>query len=159
MCSYIFFGLVALPVAELYTLYRLSIAFGVEVPLALTGGTALLGTFVLLKHKIQSVRTVFLQSLLDPSGMSGLWTLFCMMVAGVLLILPGLLSDLAALSLFVPAVREKLRTKAMRRVKGGMFTTKPFPFGPPPRPRSEPPPPPAGWEGVPKSRPGHTQDL
>lgn len=160
MCSYIFFGLVALPVAELYTLYRLSIAFGVEVPLALTGGTALLGTFVLLKHKIQSIRTVFLQSLLDPSGISGLWKLFCMMLAGVLLILPGVLTDLAGLALFFPAIQERLRLKAMKRMKGGMFSARmpagfgPFPNGtPPPQPRPQGP----EWQGAPKSRPGYTR--
>jgi len=159
MCSYLFLGLIALPLAELYTLYQLSAAFGVEVPLAVTAGTALLGTFVLLKHKIQSIKAVFLQSLLAPSGMSGVWKIFCMMLAGVLLILPGILTDLAGLALFFPAIQEKLRIKATRRVKGGMFSAKMPPgFGPFPTPAPPHAPARSEWQGEARPRPGHTEN-
>ena len=108
--------LILLPVAELAVLIKTGQVIGVWATVALVIGMALAGMLVLSRQSF----TVFHQTLEAlsegrlPLGpvLDGLF----LMLAGTLLLLPGLISDAAALVLLIPPVRRAVAVWSVQRL-------------------------------------------
>ena len=108
--------LIALPVAELAVLIKAGQIIGVWATVALVLGMALAGLFLLSRQSF----AVFRQSL-EAMGegrppvahvMDGLF----LVLAGFLLLLPGLISDVVALTLLIPPLRRAIAGWTLRRI-------------------------------------------
>ncbi len=108
--------LIALPVAELAVLIKTGQIIGVWATVALVIGMAAAGMLLLSRQSFN----VFRQSL-EAMGegrppvahvMDGLF----LVLAGFLLLLPGLISDVAALILLIPPVRRVIAEWTLRRI-------------------------------------------
>jgi len=114
--------LVALPLAELALLVRTAQAIGFWATLALLMGGGLLGSFVLSRGSFGALRRAT-QAIEEgrPPMADALDSAFLMM-AGMLLITPGFLTDAMALLLLVPPLRRRLARWTVRRVleRGGL---------------------------------------
>ena len=108
--------LIVLPVAELALLIRIGQAIGVWATIALVIGMALAGLFLLSRQSF----SVFRQSL-EAMGegrppvahvVDGLF----LVLAGFLLLLPGLISDAVALTLLIPPLRRAVAGWALKRI-------------------------------------------
>ena len=108
--------LIILPVAELAVLIKTGQLIGVWQTIALVIGMGLAGLMVLSRQSY----TAFNQTLeamsegRPPMGpvLDGLF----LMLAGTLLLLPGLISDAAALVLLIPPVRRAIAGWVVRRI-------------------------------------------
>jgi len=131
--------LLGLPIAEIWVMIEVGQEIGALSTVALIIGTAVLGV---LMFRIQGLATLArVQDHLDrgeaPVGelLSGLGLL----VAGMLLVIPGFLTDVLGLILFIPPVRRFLvgamLAWAMARGTTRIWTVRPGtgPGGPPPR--------------------------
>lgn len=108
--------LIVLPVAELALLIKTGQAIGVWATIGLVLGMAILGMLLLSRQSL----TVFRKSLEAMSEgrppvaqvMDGLF----LVLAGFLLLLPGLLSDAVALLLLIPPLRRAVAGWTARRI-------------------------------------------
>jgi UPF0716 protein FxsA len=105
---------IAWPVLELWLLFQLSDAFGFFTALALVLGTGILGAWLAKWQGLQAI--VRLQNEMRqgmvPAGAIGDGALI--VVAGMLLITPGMISDCLGLLLLIPPFR-KLTLAALRK--------------------------------------------
>ncbi|MCC7320092.1 MAG: FxsA family protein [Rubellimicrobium sp.] len=103
-----FAALVALPLIEIALFIRIGGLIGAGATLALVVGSAALGVLLLRGHGLRGIRLLgqTMRDGRDPGG--ALFDAAMVMVAGILLILPGFLSDLIALALLLPPVRAAL---------------------------------------------------
>lgn len=108
--------LIILPVAEIAVLIKTGQLIGIWQTIALVIGMGLVGLMVLSQQSY----TAFNQTLQAMSEgrpplapvLDGLF----LMLAGTLLLLPGLISDAAALVLLIPPVRRAIAGWAVRRI-------------------------------------------
>jgi len=108
--------LIVLPVAELAVLIKTGQLIGVWTTVAFVIGMALVGMLILSQQSY----TVFRRTLeamsegRPPVGpvLDGLF----LMLAGTLLLMPGLISDVVALVLLVPPIRRIIAAWSMRRI-------------------------------------------
>lgn len=110
--------LLALLVAEVYTLIRVGGAIGPAATIALLLGAAALGSWLVRRQGtavLERVRTSMDRGEM-PAGV--LLEGAVLLAAGVLLVLPGLLSDGVALLLLVPPLRHWL-VRRLGRAQGG----------------------------------------
>lgn len=97
--------LLLLPFAEIATFVIVGKMIGVLPVLGLTLAAVLAGGFVLRSKGIDTLRRLSTEAREGRDGGRDLVDAAFFVVAGVLLIVPGLLTDAAALLLLVPAVR------------------------------------------------------
>ena len=93
-------GLALWGLAEIAAFVLIGAWIGVAGVLALVVGTGLLGVIVLRRQGVQALRHGLRTETLGSNGL--------MLAAGLLLVLPGLISDLAGALLLVPALRRWL---------------------------------------------------
>ncbi len=108
--------LILLPVAELAVLIKTGQSIGVWATVALVIGMGFAGLLVLSKQSFTVLRRT-LESMSEgrpPVGpvLDGLF----LMLAGALLVMPGLISDAAALVLLVPPIRRAIARWSIRRI-------------------------------------------
>ena len=108
--------LILLPVAELAVLIKTGQAIGVWATVALVIGMGFAGLLVLSQQSFTVLRRT-LDSMSEgrPPVEPVLDGLF-LMLAGGLLVMPGLISDAAALVLLVPPVRRAIARWSIRRI-------------------------------------------
>ena len=127
MARYIFFALLAVPLLEIGVFIEVGGGIGLWPTLAIVVATAVAGT-ALLRH--QGVATLARARASMRAGQPPLAELFdavCLAVAGLLLLTPGFLTDIAGAALFVPRVRAWLRLTVVRRLGGGPTAQAPPP--------------------------------
>lgn len=98
--------LVMIPIAELWLLFQLSDAFGFFTTLALVFGAGIVGAWL---AKWQGLQTIIRMQNDMRQGVLPSQTIkdgALILVAGVLLILPGVISDVLGLALLVPPIRK-----------------------------------------------------
>jgi UPF0716 protein FxsA len=110
--------LILLPVAELAVLIKTGQLIGVWATVGLLVGMAFAGMLVLSRQSLTAFRQT-LEALNEgrlpvAPVLDGLF----LMLAGALLLMPGLISDAAALVLLVPPVRRAVAVWSMRRMLG-----------------------------------------
>lgn len=108
--------LILLPVAELAVLIKTGQAIGVWATIALVLGMGFVGLVVLSQQSFTVLRQT-LESMSEgrpPVGpvLDGLF----LMLAGGLLVMPGLISDAAALVLLIPPIRRAIAGWGVRRI-------------------------------------------
>lgn len=113
--------LIILPVAELAVLIKTGQLIGVWQTIALVIGMGLVGLLVLSQQSYAAFNQT-LEAMSEgrpPVGpvLDGLF----LMLAGTLLLLPGLISDAAALVLLIPPVRRGIAGWAVRRILASPF--------------------------------------
>ena len=111
----VFIGLAVWGMAEIAAFVVVGAGIGVFGVLALVVGTGVLGILLLRRQGMAAVtqmRTGFVTLQPQALGESGL-----MVLGGILLVLPGLLTDVIGLMLLVPAVRRWLMTFVSAKVR------------------------------------------
>ncbi|AYD03115.1 FxsA family protein [Neorhizobium sp. NCHU2750] len=108
--------LLAWPLAEIAGFVLVGSVIGVGWTLALVILTSLLGAFLMRSQGLHLLRTLSQQSQQGQVPPSSLIDGAMIVVAGILLLLPGFLTDLIGLALFVPFVRRFLWTIIGRRI-------------------------------------------
>lgn len=106
-----------LPLAEIFLLGRLGMRLGAMPLLILISITGALGIWLMRragKPALQSLRRA--EPVVDPSILAQSWEKALLFFAGVLLLLPGPLSDLAGLALLPQANRKRLIAWLSRRL-------------------------------------------
>lgn len=117
---WLFFLLIALPVAEI----ALLIAIGREVGLAATVGllllTGLLGAFLARRQGLAVGRKVQSEMAAGRAPAGQLVDGALILLAGVLLIIPGVLTDALALFCLLPAGRTAIKAWVRRKFEAGL---------------------------------------
>ncbi|MBX3411309.1 MAG: FxsA family protein [Pirellulales bacterium] len=94
------------PLVELYVLYKFTVWTGnFPLTLAIVLGTGILGTMLARRQGWRAWTEIQRQLSAGQMPADALQEALLILLAGALLILPGLLSDLAGIALLVPAVR------------------------------------------------------
>lgn len=109
---------IVLPLVEIYVLVLVGRQIGALPTVALVVGTALLGIALLKRQGYQALgraRAKMVQGVMPAKEMvSGIF----LAVGGVLLLIPGFVTDLLGLACLVPGVRHLLLLWLLRRFKG-----------------------------------------
>jgi UPF0716 protein FxsA len=109
-----------IPLIELYILMKLGAAFGVITTLALVVGTGILGAYL---AKREGVRVLFKIQEETRSGRLPAREMidgFLVLVSGILLITPGLLTDIAGFVLLFPFTRNIFVSYILSKIKQNM---------------------------------------
>jgi UPF0716 protein FxsA len=129
--------LAAFPILELVLLIKLGQAIGLWLTLALIFGTAIVGGLVIQAQGLAIAARV--REMLAGLGTAPSFDLApsLVLLAGVLLILPGPMTDLAGLVLLVPPVRRWIAARVMPHIR----VVRPTDFEAGGRTHDPPPPP------------------
>ena len=119
MTFLLFLLFIALPIAEIAVFIEAGRSIGVPATIALTLATAFAGSFLMRVQGFAAIQR-FMQAVekgempivpvIDGMGI---------LVAGILLLTPGLLTDALGLLLFIPFVRRAVGRAAFRRLMAG----------------------------------------
>lgn len=113
-----FFLIVALlPLAELWLLIETGKIIGSGPTVALVLGTGLLGALLIRSqglHLLSRIRADLGQGIIPGKK---LFDAFCVLLGGILLITPGLITDLAGLLFLIPSTRPFLKAVLIRFLK------------------------------------------
>lgn len=107
---------VVMPLVELAVILQIGRAIGVFETIALLVGVGVVGGWLVKREGVGVVRR--LQATVAAGGMPGveLVDAFLILFAGALLLAPGVLTDLLALTLLVPPARAGVRGVVFRRL-------------------------------------------
>lgn len=107
----------ALPLLEIGLLIRLGQLIGIWWLAAIVIGTAVLGTYVIRRVGLSVFERALARLGSEREGFSPLFDGFLQVLAGLLLIFPGVISDLFGLTLLIPQVRHVvIRTGLLKLV-------------------------------------------
>ena len=107
----------ALPLLEIGLLIRLGQLIGIWWLAAIIIGTAILGTYVIRRVGLSVFERALTRLNSDREGFSPLFDGFLQVLAGLLLIFPGVISDLFGAILLVPQIRQVvIRTGLLKLV-------------------------------------------
>jgi UPF0716 protein FxsA len=117
MFPWLFFAFVAIPLTELYLLVRLSAVFGLGATIILVVVTGFVGAGLARAQGLQALTNIQrdLQEGRMPAG--SLLDGVLILAAGLLLVTPGLLTDLTGFLLLLPPARAALRTWIGRKLE------------------------------------------
>lgn len=123
-----------LPIAELWLLIRIGGWLGVGPTLLLVLGTGAAGAWLAKREGLRAWLAVQSEIAAGRPPTDGLTHAMLILLAGVVLITPGVITDVAGLLLLLPPVRTgliaRLRDGFMRRVERGSITVVGTPGGP-----------------------------
>ena len=105
------------PLVELYILLQVGSVIGAGNTILLVILTGVLGAFLAQREGIRSLRTI--QSVMARGEMPGepLLDAFLILVAGFVLITPGILTDILGFLLLIPATRLRIRVWLKRKLE------------------------------------------
>ena len=110
----VLFFLILLPVAEITTLIAVGSAIGLLPTILLVIAAGLLGALLMRSQGLETMMRLRGAFARREPPTEAVFDGFCIGVAGLLLLLPGLLSDVAAILLLLPPVRALLRGLLLR---------------------------------------------
>ncbi len=118
MTRFPFWPLLALiPLVEIFLLGRMGMRLGAMPLLILVCATGALGIWLMRRVGRPTLESLGrAEPLPDPTTIAQRWEMALLFVAGVLLILPGPLSDLAGLALLWPPSRKRLAGWLSKRI-------------------------------------------
>ncbi|MBI5164330.1 MAG: FxsA family protein [Magnetospirillum sp.] len=128
MAWMIVLAVIALPVVEIALFVKSSQAFGVLPTIAAAILAGMAGLALLRAQGAATAWRIREQLQRGEVPVGDAFDAVCLAVAGLLLLLPGFLTDLIALSLLLPPVRALLRLWLARRLAGAV---RPVNAGPP----------------------------
>jgi UPF0716 protein FxsA len=110
-------ALLALPLLEIGLLIRVGEAVGAGWLAVIIIGTALLGTYVIRRVGLSVFERALSRLRSDRPGVQPLFDGFLQVLAGLLLIAPGIITDTLGLILLIPAIRHAIiRTGLLKLV-------------------------------------------
>ena len=120
MVVWLFFLLIALPVAEIALLIAIGRQVGLAATVALLLLTGLLGAFLARRQGLAVVRKVQSEMAAGRAPAGQLVDGALVLLAGVLLIIPGVLTDALGFFCLLPAGRTFLKAWLRRRFEAGV---------------------------------------
>ncbi len=115
-----------IPLTELYILMKLGAHFGVGITLFLVIGTGVLGAYL---ARLEGYRVLFKiqqETRVGRMPASELIDAGLIFAAGVVLLTPGLLTDILGFFILFPATRAILKRWLMRKIKNAMERSRGF---------------------------------
>ncbi|MCK5708418.1 MAG: FxsA family protein [Candidatus Aureabacteria bacterium] len=111
-----------IPIIELYILMRLGASFGVEITLLIVIGTGILGAY--LAKREGAAAWFKIQREMSSGRFPGNELLdgFLVLIAGIVLLTPGLLTDITGFIILFPGSRYLIREFIKKRIKKMMNT-------------------------------------
>lgn len=106
----------AVPFIELALLIRLGQSIGFWWTLALIVSTAMLGTYVINRQSFSVMQKAMEAVQGGRAPVASVVEGFLMIIAGLLLVTPGLITDVIGLTLLIPQARRWLAIKGLRRL-------------------------------------------
>ena len=105
------------PIIELYILMKLGASFGVEATLLLVIGTGILGAY--LAKREGTIAWLRIQREMSGGRFPGNELLdgFLVLIAGIVLLTPGLLTDIAGFIILFPVSRYFIRELIKKKIK------------------------------------------
>lgn len=127
------FGLLAWPILEIYVFVQVGDALGWLNAVLLFLGAGVVGLWLLRAEGLSVLMRARAQMQAGAAPVDEAFDALCLVAGGALLLLPGFLTDIAALLLFLPPVRRALkRAVASRAVVQASYRRDPLsPQGPP----------------------------
>lgn len=113
-----FIALLFLPLVELAAFLLSGRYIGIPETLLLVVATSVLGAFILKKEGVKAIKNVQEQLNLGRLPGDAILNGFCVLLGGILMLLPGFLSDIAGVLLLLPSTRKlckKLLLKYMQK--------------------------------------------
>ena len=105
---------IVVPMLELLLLIKIGQGIGALPTLALVIGTALTGAYIISRQSLTVVNRAMEALSQGRTPVEPVLDGLFLMVAGVLLLTPGLITDVLALALLVPPLRRQIARAAMR---------------------------------------------
>lgn len=118
---------IAVPIAEIAVFIKLGGFIGLGWTLALIVLTALVGTALLRQQGLATLQRAQQSMARNEMPIRELFDGACLLVAGVLLLTPGFITDTFGALLLVPPVRELLRQALASRMLKGTIHVQGFP--------------------------------
>jgi UPF0716 protein FxsA len=112
---FLFFTLV--PIAEFYVLLRLGQAIGLWPTLGVVFGTGLVGAFLAKRQGMAVLRRLLKEIEQGILPAEALFDGVLLLLAGALLITPGLLTDSAGVMLLIPSTRRAIKAWLKRKIE------------------------------------------
>jgi UPF0716 protein FxsA len=110
------FIVILLPIIEIFILMQISAFVGPLTAIILVVGTGFFGASIAKIQGVQAINRIrenMKQGLVPGEDVIDTFLIF---VAGILLLLPGLISDIMGILLLIPRVREISRRKIIREI-------------------------------------------
>lgn len=123
MLPFIFLALILAPVAEIAVFIKVGGLIGVLPTIALVIAISLYGAWLLRHQGLQTFTRVQAALNRGETPVGEMLDGFLLVLAGLLMLTPGLLSDVAGFVLLVPAVRRALRPMLARWASARATTT------------------------------------
>lgn len=115
----LFLAFTLIPLIEIAVLVRLGSAFGFGPTLGLVVVTGLAGAWLARREGVNRWRAVQLELANGRLPATQLVEAFLILIAGVVLVTPGIFTDLAGILLLLPPVRRALAERIRRRLATG----------------------------------------
>jgi UPF0716 protein FxsA len=115
---YLLLSLLLLPILELGVFLIAGNIIGIPETLFIVIGTGLLGAYLLKRQGLRVIRTIQDQLRFGQVPGDAILDGFCILIGGILLLLPGFLTDIiGAIVLFTPSrkILKKILIKSMQR--------------------------------------------
>ncbi|WP_372761599.1 FxsA family protein [Pseudoalteromonas sp.] len=124
MFRFLFLLFIIIPIIEIALLIQVSEVIGGFATIALVVITAILGAKMVRQQGMSALQNVQIQMAQGQMPAKELFTGLCVIIAGVLLLTPGIMTDVFGLLLLTPAIRNKLAaglaSQASVRMSAGM---------------------------------------
>ncbi|WMO14877.1 FxsA family protein [Pseudoalteromonas piscicida] len=126
MFRFLFILFIAIPIIEIALLIQVSEVIGGFATIALVIGTAILGARLVKQQGLGAYVNVQQQMSRGQLPAQDLFTGLCVIIAGVLLMTPGIMTDVLGFLLLTPVVRKRLAQSLLAhatvRVQTGMHS-------------------------------------
>ncbi|MCF6435635.1 FxsA family protein [Pseudoalteromonas sp. MMG022] len=123
MFRILFVLFIVVPIIEIALLIQVSDIIGGFATIALVILTAILGAKLVKQQGLSAYSNVQGQMARGQMPASELFTGLCVIIAGVLLMTPGIMTDALGFMLLTPAIRSKLAGALMKQMTVKMHTT------------------------------------
>ncbi|MDC0709551.1 FxsA family protein [Stigmatella sp. ncwal1] len=120
MAKYLFLAFVVVPFLDLYLLVGIGRHLGLLPTLALVVGMGLVGASLARREGLRVVRRWQEAMAQGRPPEEGILSGALVLLGGLLLVLPGVISDVAGLILLIPAVRRGIAARLRRSLERGM---------------------------------------
>jgi UPF0716 protein FxsA len=127
--------LLVIPVAEIAVFIQVGSRIGVGMTLLLVAVSAVIGIWLVRRQGFAAATRVQAMMARGESPALGMLEGLALLAAGVLLVLPGFLTDIAAFALLIPPVRRGIIGVYLRRIRAATYHQSP---GAPPDSRHTP---------------------
>ena len=117
MFKALFFLFIVIPIVEIALLIQVSEVIGGWSTIALVIITAFVGAKLVKQQGTDALRNVQLQMAQGQMPAQELFSGLCVIIAGVLLLTPGIMTDVIGFLLLTPAVRKRLAKNLMSQAQ------------------------------------------